>query len=208
MFSKILKRHSRISFDDPTHAIILLPGRDIPAEAMMQNFISLVDMPRMVFYCLEPKIEWYPIPNGVDNQSKSVKGLSENLPIIRNCIMELLVEENIPVSNTILIGFSAGGVIALGLACNFSDEYKLVISHSGAILEPGCLKECEVNTKFLLYHRKDDFCFDWDERYVPMKNALVNQGYNVFFKEDLYGNHTIYKNDVEEIQNFIFQEIS
>ena len=207
MFSKILKRHSRIAVDTPTHAIFLLPGRNISADTMMQNFNSLIDIQKLVFYCLEPEVEWYPMPNGIDNQSEAIEGLHDNLPIIRNSIKELIAAENIPISNTILIGFSAGGVVALGLACNFDDEYNLVISHSGAILEPGALKPCAVKTKFFLFHREDDYCFDWHERYLPMKNALISQGYNVLFTERGFGNHTIYKNDVEEIQHFISQEV-
>jgi len=205
LISKCVVRHSRISIDKPTQAIILLPGRGCSAEMMLSLFSPIMEAPKLIVFSIQPEKEWYPIPNGALDQSQAILGLSENLPIIRNYILELLAEAQIGVESTTLIGFSAGAVVALTMATTYQIPFKRIFSHSGAILEPENTKSCEIPTNIVLVHRQDDSCFDWNERYLPMRDILVKLGYNVLTNEGYFGNHIIYKNDVEYIRDIICQ---
>lgn len=208
IIDKCVIRHSRNSIEKPNLAIVLLPGRGCSAEGMMEIFLSLVDLPKLIIFSLEPSKEWYPIPNGIEDQNEAVSGLSENLSEIKNYIDELLIKFGIEIESTILIGFSAGSVVALTLATYYQQPYKIVFSHSGAILETENVKDCEIKTKFFLIHHEDDYCFDWHERYMPMRESLRNHGYDVTTVERSFGNHVIYRNDVEYIKQVISESYS
>ena len=197
--SNCICRHSRISLEKPTHAIILLPGRNNSAEMMMDVFSSIFEISRLVVYSIQPENEWYPIPNGIDDQVDAVNGLDENISSIRDYIFGLLKKDEIKTENTILIGFSAGAVVALELLTKYQDNFSLVVCHSGAILLPDEIKKAETTTEIMLFHRKDDYCFDWNERYLPMKMNLEEKGYNINCHESSWGNHLIYKTDIETI---------
>ena len=134
--SNCICRHSRISLEKPTHAIILLPGRNNSAEMMMDVFSSIFEISRLVVYSIQPENEWYPIPNGIDDQVDAVNGLDENISSIRDYIFDLLRKDEIKTENTVLIGFSAGAVVALELLTKYQDNFSLVVCHSGAILLP------------------------------------------------------------------------
>ena len=79
--------------------------------------------------------------------------------------------------------------MAIQLAVNSDEEYAGVISHNGAILDPSSLPLAKHKTPFLVFHSKDDDCFFWEERYLPMKEALISQKYNSQFHEEEDGRH-------------------
>jgi len=203
--NKCVIQHSHICLDKPDQAIILLPGRGCSAEMMIGLFSQILEIPKLIVFSIEPEKEWYPMPNGALDQNDALSGLTENLPIIKNYIDELLAESEINVESTSLIGFSAGAVIALSLATNYQTPYKIIISHSGAILDPENIKPCEISTKIVLIHRQDDSCFEWHERYLPMRDSLIKLGYAVSPVERQLGNHLIYKDDVDYIKEIICQ---
>ena len=186
-----------------THAVILLPGRGHSAEMMLNIFDDLLQLENLVIYSLHPEKEWYPLPNGINDQIEAVEGLKSNTNSIRDYVFELLKQENISIENTIMIGFSAGAVVALEILTSFQDKFSMIIGHSGAILVPDEIKMSENSTKIVLFHRQDDYCFDWNERYIPMKNALIEKNYNLELHEMLCGSHLIYREDLNVIKELV-----
>lgn len=203
MIDTCLIRHTKKNHDYPTHAVFLLHGRGGTAEQMLHIFEALKEINNLVIFSLETEKEWYPLPNGIHDQSEAVNGLSKNLPKLREYISKTLFEHKIKLENTILIGFSAGAVMALELAIRFQDSYKMVFCHSGAILEPENVQKCRISTKIMLIHHEDDICFSWEERYLPMRESLDKNGYNLEICEKIYGNHLIFKDDVIATKNLI-----
>jgi predicted esterase len=55
----------------------------------------------------------------------------------------------------------------------------------------------------ILNHGQDDYCFEWEERYLPMKRALSKKGYDLWLVERPEGNHTILNSDVACLQEFL-----
>jgi len=107
----------------------------------------------------------------------------------------------------VLVGFSAGAVMSIWLGAHSNKPFAGVISLAGAILEPTQLPKAKHKTPFLIQHNRDDDCFKWGERYLPMKRALLRQGYNVNFKEG-HGGHTLTFDEVSMTRRFcrnIFQ---
>ena len=208
MIADCIIRHSRIGIHKPTHAVFLLHGRGGNSDEMMQAFLPLVEINKLVIFSIGPEKEWYPIPNGSNDQEEAVLGLCNNLEKIRSYIAEKISEYEIPEQNVILIGFSAGAVVALSIVTYLQAPYGMAISHSGAILDLERIKNCSVPTKIKLIHRWDDLCFSWDERYVPMKTTLENKNYNLEFQESGFGNHMVYKNDIIEIKNWVSDFVS
>jgi predicted esterase len=208
MIENCIIRHSRNGIDKPTHAIFLLHGRGGSAENMIGVFNPLVELNKLIIFSIQAENEWYPIPNGANDQDEAVVGLSENLPKIREYIQDAIKENDIPIQNTILIGFSAGAVVAIELAIYFQESYGLVVAHSGAILCPENVKKSTISTSFIVLHNHDDACFSWGERYLPMHNTLIENGYDVIFVERSFGNHMIFKNDIEYISLIVSQCLS
>ena len=59
-----------------------------------------------------------------------------------------------------------------------------------------------------MLHNHDDACFSWGERYIPMHNAFIENGYDVIFVERSFGNHMIFKNDIDYISLIVSQYLS
>ena len=68
---------------------------------MMDVFSSIFEISRLVVYSIQPENEWYPIPNGIDDQVDAVNGLDENISSIRDYIFGLLKKDEIKTENTI-----------------------------------------------------------------------------------------------------------
>lgn len=200
--------HSKLTKDKPTHAVILLAGRGFSSKYMFDIFNSLHDICNVIIFSIEPENEWYPIPNGFSDQENAVVGLKQNIPILREYVKNLLDENKIEINNTILVGFSAGAVVALELATRFQDNYNLVVCHSGAILCPDKLTKCTISTNILLFHNEDDVCFSWNERYLPMRDALIANKYNVITEEKSLGGHLMCKNEIDLVVKIIHQVVA
>jgi len=55
----------------------------------------------------------------------------------------------------------------------------------------------------MLIHSSDDNCFSWEERYLPMKNAMIAKNYNLFFLEKKEDGHAITDNDLYFVSSYI-----
>src|SRR5690606_5155561 len=85
----------------PEGLIFLLPGRGMKSEIMLNNFNSYFK--KYILYGIDPEVEFYPIPKGLNNQVDSVKGVklsASNLATLIECKSK---ELNIPFSKIGLI---------------------------------------------------------------------------------------------------------
>lgn len=177
-------------------AIVLLPGRGQSARNILAKYIHYSNLNQFALIAIEPNVEWYPAPNGAGDQDNSLFGLKSSVPKLDNFISEIENKFEIDRSEIVLSGFSAGAVMAIQIAAYAKQPFKAVISHNGAILEPKDLPKSIYSTKHLVFHNEDDDCFSWEERYIPMKNILIENGYNLETAENEFGGHILNSDDV------------
>ena len=179
---------------------ILFTGRGGSAEAFIEKYVHFLKETRLI--AIQPLPQWYPIPNGATDQKEAVEGLKKNIDVIKNHIDEIIKEFDIDLNELVFIGYSAGSVVALELVTKYKMEIAFVFLHSGALFEPNELPECSVKTPFMLIHSRNDECFSWDERYVPMKNAMVQNNYKLFFIEKNEDGHSITDDDLYFVSSY------
>jgi predicted esterase len=176
--------------------VIFFPGRGGKAQTLIDHYDMFAGLQHSLFLGIGPEDEWYPMPNGANDQSKAVQGLEGSILRLKHFIDILKLTYNFVPEQTALVGFSAGAVMALQLALNFDENYAAVVCHSGAILQPQNVRTKTKDTTFFLLHSQDDDCFYWNERYVPMKNALSDNGYNTLKVERRSGGHHVFSDDI------------
>ena len=177
--------------------IVLLPGRGQSAKDMLVRYHRFSTLDQFSLVAIEPDIEWYPAPKGSQNQSEAVSGLESSVPQLDCFISELEEEFNVDRSQVVLAGFSAGAVIAIQIAAHTENPFNAVVCHNGAILEPDNLPKSVHPTNYFVFHNENDDCFSWEERYLPMKNALMEKGYELKTLEGMSGGHYISFQDVK-----------
>jgi len=198
---------AKIFSKKPQSCLLVLPGRGIPGDAM-EHFARHVELWKTLIVVLEPQhFEWYPAPNGPDDQEEAVAGQRENLKELQEYLARIERLWEIPREKTAIIGFSAGAVMAIQLCAYSNTRFAGAVCLAGAILEPNELPPAPNDTPILLQHNEDDDCFKWDERYLPMKEALGNKGYNVFHHERDFGGHNISLKEARLTQYFLASKL-
>lgn len=182
--------------------VLLLPGRGQMPRDILSVYHAHSSL-KSTFIAIKPENEWYPLPRGANDQTEAVFGLSMLLPSFDRLIKKIEDKFDLKRKKIGLVGFSAGAVIAIQTAIYSDEPFAAVVSHAGAILEPDSLPVAEHKTPFLLTHSKDDNCFSWDERYLPMRAALEKQGYNVECKEHESNGHSVTAEDIEIASIFL-----
>lgn len=184
-------------------AVIVLPGRGVPGPLLFR-FCREMELRRTLFAAIEPfRLAWYPQPNGPDDQKLACKGLGVAVEVVESELAKFMAWQGLAKKETILLGFSAGSVLALQLIMRSEEAWGGCVSLAGAILEPKKVPEAKNQTPVILQHNMDDQCFKWDERYLPMKSALEAKGYNLTCLERPFGNHTLYINDAVNVSKVI-----
>ena len=184
-------------------AVIVLPGRGIPGSVMLR-FCRQMELRRTMLACMEPyRLAWYPMPNGAGDQHLACLGLDFAVDMAAKEIKKFLEWQELKMEETILLGFSAGSVVALQLAIRSDQAWGGCVSLGGAILEPEKVAAAKNNTPIILQHNADDECFKWYERYLPMRDALEANGYNVTRLERPFGHHTFYVNDAVNVATLV-----
>lgn len=181
--------------------VYLLAGRGMDPRKMFEFFKGL--FPNFNVLTIEPDIEWYPIPNGINDQENAVLGVKKAAQEVAN----LIKSSNVPLNKVGIIGFSAGAVVALESSFLF-EELGFVISCSGAILEPKNLDLNEISkikTPYHIIHGKEDKVFSFEERYLPVKKVLEN---NESFFYELEMDHTLSLKTLHEISIFINEKFT
>lgn len=206
---KMIKEcHVYFKKQNPDFAVICIPGRGNDGAMFAHDYHKQSEIETAVFIGPTPNgYAWYPMPYDANNQAAALNGIPAAIKAIEAVQKAVEKRFGIPKRKTILTGFSAGGVMAIQTAAHSEESYAGVICHSGAILEPRDLPECvHDDCPVLLTHNEDDYCFDWNERFLPMKEALVEKGWNTFTIERTIGGHTVSNDDIREARDFIGAE--
>lgn len=189
----------------PEYAVICIPGRANDGAMFARDYHTHSNLKNTVFVGPTPvNYAWYPMPVDSNNQKAALSGLPKARKAIESVQEAVEKRFGIPKSKTSLVGFSAGGVMAIQAAAFTEEPYSSVVCHSGAILEPSNLPSCKhYNCPVLLTHNADDYCFDWFERYEPMKNILIKNGYPTYVLERKQGGHQVSRHDIEQSITFM-----
>lgn len=107
--------------------------------------------------------EWYPKPNGPNDQQNAVEGLITN--------SKKMAKEFSQYPKIALAGFSAGAVMALEVSF-LLDNVEFAIINSGAVLNMDTTRTVKNKTKYFIHHDNRDKVFTWEDRYLPMINYL------------------------------------
>lgn len=207
--SQSLIKNCHIYYDNvkPDFCVICVPGRGQDGSNFARAYHEVAGFKNTVFVGPTPHgYAWYPMPFSATDQTRALLGL----PIARNAINAVAdaisKKFDLPRSKMAILGFSAGGVMAIETASHSEEPFALVASHAGAILEPKNLPYCQCpDTPVILTHNRDDECFEWYERYVPMKTALKNQGYQTLTLERRFGGHRVLPQDMEQVILYLAQ---
>ncbi len=184
----------------PTSCMLILPGRSQVGIHLASAWIEVTDFPNTVFVVITPRArEWYPMPRDSKRQHRAVSGLPKARKTIEGVLDQIQEIYSIPRRRVAIAGFSAGGVMSVNVAAHSEQELAGVVCHAGAILEPHNLPECKEEHKempIVLTHNLDDIVFDWEERYLPMVDALEEKGYSFYPLEGEKGGHMITYDDI------------
>ena len=189
--------YERLPIGECVGTVILLPGRGQHTQDMLRSYDQYSNLDCMRLIGIGPIDEWYPAPNGANDQLDAIWGLKISVPELDFFIEKIEKEIGINRDKIALSGFSAGAVMAIQLAALTKSKFAAVISHNGAILDPRSLPQSSNDTPIFLIHNKNDDCFSWDERYIPMKDSLLKNGYKLEFIESEEGDHYMHQEDVE-----------
>ena len=181
--------------------VICLAGRSGCGGRLAAHYQQATKLQDTTFIGVTPysrtnHIEWYPQPYSATEQRAAVQGLEAAHDYVEQIITSTMKEFKIPRHRIALTGFSAGAVMSLYATTHSDQDLAGVVVHSGACLEVNKIPQCKNNTDILLTHGNKDYCFDWYERYVPMKNACLKKGYNTFAMEDPEGHHMVSYDDM------------
>jgi len=190
------------------HCVLCLPGRSNTATWMVRVGDDM-ELPNTLIVSVQPRrYQWYPQPYSAEDQAEAVAGLPKARRAIRGAIKRIMDGWSLKEQDIALVGFSAGAVMALEVAVHHNRPFAAAVSLAGAMFEPHKVptRTEKNNTPLMLVHYQGDFCFDWDERYIPMKTALATNGYKITRREAKIGGHTIYRDDVEYVAKFIAEQ--
>jgi len=182
--------------------LFLLVGRNQEPDALLSLYQSnpLFEK-KFNINIITPEVEWYPKPNGVTNQKKSIAILKRTTVNLKQIINSILEADACSPKNAVIGGYSAGAVVAFEIW--MTSKIKTCISHSGCVLDVNKILLNEEKKECLLLHNRDDEIFTWEERYLPTRNSLVASNYNVTAIEGTYGGHSISEKDIRYVGNYL-----
>lgn len=147
---------------------------------------------------------WYPLPKGEYDSRAAINGIPNAVHNVLKVVSKIEDTYNIPREKIVVLGFSAGGVMAIQVGAHSERPFAGIVCQSGAILDPFDLPESpHPEMPVLLTHSQDDDTFDWEERYIPMKEALIEKNYNLSASENPWGYHSITTLDIAITKLFL-----
>ena len=151
---------------------------------------------------------WYPAPIDAENQDEAVEG---QLPAMKQ-ILEIVgfyqQVFNVKPEDCIIGGHSAGGVMSIYTTAVSNMPFGACYCLCGCILDTNNFPESQTQTPIITIHNKDDYCFDWKERYIPTKKCLSKKGYRHFHIENHTGSHGFGKRDLLKLENILYKELN
>ena len=188
---------------NPKIALYMLPGRDTPG-LVMHMLADMINVKDVMYVVIEPTdLRWYKAPNGPNDQQETVWGIREMKSILAEKIGKISGKISIPVEKSLIIGHSAGGVMAFETHQEMNQSFMGVAILSGAIIDLVSVKTAISKSPIMLKHCVDDECFKYEERYLPMKHSLHQHGYVVNPVEFQTGGHGMDRSDSGIISNFL-----
>ena len=191
--------------------ILFLPGRGSYGHHFVKKYQRVFQFKNIGLASLSPSFVengWYPLPNGANDQKKSIEGLQQSNEILEKTLDYIEKAKSIPREKILLCGYSAGAVVSLYNHTQTSRPCAGVIAHSGAILEPKKVPVASHENPIVLTHGKDDHCFSWEERYLPTRTSLIKNQYKIYTLERETGNHSLFDEDIIPCKKIIEQVLS
>lgn len=152
----------------PINYLVFLPGRDQDVKNLTSMYMRL-SIPNATLIGLQPWKEWYPAPTG-DNKQTVLKEIKYSVAEIDGVIKQIETNFNTKRENIGLIGFSAGGVMAL--QCG-QLGIGAIVAHSAAIFDPENYKE--TTTPVFISYGENDQVFKLEERLSKMEKAVIEK---------------------------------
>ncbi len=180
----------------PKQGLILLACRGGAPEALLRPYKGNVK-DCVIWSLAGPGGQWYPPPNGAHDQREALRGLPKSVKMIKNLIKRMAKQYNLKHEDIHLAGHSAGAVVALQVVAHSQESLGSVHIHCGAILDPASLPKKNNDTSVFVFHSENDMVFSWTERYLPMKKALIEKGYNCAFVEHRNHGHSVRNEDIK-----------
>lgn len=183
--------------NSPDTCILVLPGRGMSGVHMARQYLD-TGLPKTLVVGITPeRREWYPMPNGPEDQEEAVGGMRAARWAIEKVVFRINQWFDIPRSRIAVVGFSAGAVTAIQCAVHCQEPFAAVISHGGAVLEPHRLPPCKhPQMPVYLFHNRDDEAFEWEQRFLPMMRGLEDSGHKVTSVMRYEGGHYVSQEDV------------
>jgi predicted esterase len=193
---------------NPDTCVLALPGRDQSGFHMAWCYDQEPLNNTLIVGITPEWFEWYPMPNGPHDQSNAVAGQKDGVRTIDQVLKQIERHFGVPAERTALVGFSAGAVMAIQAGATLPYKFAAVVSHAGAILEPDALPPCRDRTvPYFLFHNRDDGIFDWEERFLPMKEALRQNKYRVQTIERPQGRHSMSEKDLKTASTLVARSL-
>lgn len=161
------------------NCFLFLPGRGSHGKDLCEMFMQAVQSSSLIVGITPEGRQWYPRPNGPNNQEDAIAGLKDSVKTVQSAVRTIYDDYGIPAHRIALVGFSAGAVMALQVGLTTKINFPVIVSFSGAILEPEKIPEPNTTTEFLLFHNQDDDVFGYKERFLPMEAGLRSKGHLV-----------------------------
>jgi predicted esterase len=183
----------------PLGCILCLPGREDTGRNLAEIYKG-AELRQTMIVGMTPKYEWYPAPNGPNDQTEAIAGLSGAVEMVEKVLTKIRKGFGVKKEQVVLVGFSAGAVVALETFARSKYPFAAVVCHSGAILDHENFPHCKFTTvPVFATHCQDDTVFSCKERFWPMCDTLEHCGYNLIPMEHRKGNHSIFKQDIIQI---------
>lgn len=188
----------------PKYCILGLAGRCTPSDPMMELCADLGMQDALAIGIRAANFAWYPQPISSFHQEGAVSGLEPARKRIEAVVERIKRAWGIKRENIVMLGFSAGAVMSIYTAMHSKRPFHAIVSLAGAVLEPEKIPQCKFpEMPIILQHNRDDRCFDWHERYLPMRDGLEKSGYKVLTLERDKGGHAISYRDMVSIGEYL-----
>lgn len=178
--------------------VIFLPGRDQFAQDLVYPFWNIINKFPISIITIQSKTNYYPVPNGLNNQNHSLKGLKQTTKELTEIINKLNL------SNISLWGYSAGGVVAFELFNKIKNLIGLYMCCS-CCLKPDDMAEAENNSPIYFRYSKEDTIFKYHERIHPTLIKLQSNNYKLNTMCVENDNHSICKKDFDFTEKFLIE---
>ncbi|GHA26125.1 phospholipase [Devosia pacifica] len=147
--------------------------------------------------------QWFPISFEGDRLSRRQKGVLEARPVLEGFLEALWAQTGLNASQTVLIGFSQGAMMALHVGMALDKPPRAIIGFSGAFLPPAGFGEARTDyPPVCLVHGDSDSVVD-PALSAEAKDALEAAGVAVHYHVSPGAGHGIAPDGLESALDFL-----